>query len=142
MSLASAMMPATTLPVCDLLDARDFPDRNALIGFLVSACGWSTAKVGAMFDRSDRQVRRIAREEERARRVSARSRQEPLTRAEVEMMLRDYAVDPYTSAAEREAAREWIHGPALLVMAGGECRGIEDFGGITQTGAAADCTCG
>ena len=123
-------VPVPVPAACDLLDARDFPDRNALIGFLVVHCGWSTAKVGELFERSDRQIRRIAREEQATQRLATRHQPEPLTKGETAMMLRDLSVDPYTSVEERDAARDWLERSA-------DCRGIEDFPGYPSVGTAA-----
>ena len=97
------MASPTTSTGADFLLADDFPSRDSLINFLVNQCGWSPVKVGEMFERSDRQVRRIA-DEGPAWAPADRSDPEPLTQAEAQTMLRALSVDPHTSPEERELA--------------------------------------
>ena len=125
MSATGTAMMATPA-AGDLLDVRDFPDRDALIGFLVVQCRWPTAKVGAFFGLSGRQTRRIAHDEQVAQREAARNQAEPLTTKEATIMVRDYRSDPYTTAAERAEAEAWLKQTAT-------CRGIEDFAGYQAT---------
>ncbi len=137
--LATALMPVSAPAGCDLLDARDFPDRDALIVYLVVDCGWSTTKVGTMFRLSSRHTRRIAQDEQAARQDPTRHRPQPLTPREAETMLREYRADPLVTPEEREAAERWLRQPgSMLVEAPGlVCRGIEDFCGSQATGLAA-----
>ena len=91
----------------DLLDPRDFATRDDLINFLMTVCGWSTAKVAAVFELSDRQPRRIASKMPPWRPASL-GEAPTLTKGEAEMMLRDLAGDPYTSSDDRETAMSWV----------------------------------
>lgn len=88
------------------LSHREFPDRNSLIVFLVESCGWPQRKVAGMFEITDRQIRRILQASRDRPRVEPPP--ERLTGAEIKAMLQDYALDHYTTAEERELARQWI----------------------------------
>ena len=114
-------MASAALAAFDQVSADDFNDRNAFIGYLVSGCGWPTAKVGPLFGLSDRQVRRIARFEESRPRPEPEP--EPLTRAEAQTMLRDLAGDPYVSPEDRELAQSWMTSYA-------QASGIEELGRV------------
>ena len=86
----------------ELPDRDDYPDRDSLIRDLAGPSSWPTKKL-ARFFASERHIRRIAR---------ARTTTPPggpaLTTDEARAMLNDYHQDPYTSPAERDAARGWI----------------------------------
>ena len=103
------MASAAASPVAvDLLDPRDFPDRDSLMNFLSTQAGWPTAKVAAVFELSDRQARRIVREGKPWEPAPRDEAAEPLTRAETEALLRDLASSPYTSPEERELVDAWV----------------------------------
>ena len=102
----TAMMAPPT--ACDLLDVRDFPDRDALIGLLVVDCCWPIAKVGAMLDLSAGQIGRIAQDEQVAEPDAAGNQLEPLRAKEAMIMVRNDRSFWYTKAAERAAAEKWL----------------------------------
>ena len=99
--------PSASTALADLTDPGLFPDRNTLIHYLMTVCGWSSAHVGSMFEITDRQARRIV-EKRPPWRPGERVEDPALTRREAEMLLRDVSVDPYATAEERELIEQWV----------------------------------
>ena len=97
------------------IDPDDFTDRDSLISFLATFCGWSTKDVGRVMNLSERHVRRIVAETPRWRPAEP-GQVRPLTPAEIAMMERDYRNDPYMSPEERQLTREWFAYQSLTTI--------------------------
>ena len=116
-SAAFSSPAAQRPPIEAIADPDLFPSRDSLIRHLVGVCGWSRPKVAGYFNLSPRQLRRITTPERLRVNLTLPAVDSTLTRAEIEMMARDYASDPYILPEDREAAWTYIDQGCPLVSA-------------------------
>ena len=101
-SLAEALAEA----ICEL---ETFASRDDLIRHLVCERGLPKRRAGAIFGLSPRTIRRITTDAMMDAPPAEPVEPSPveLTSHEIECMVRDYSVNPYMTADEREAA--WVY---------------------------------
>ena len=119
-------MPSPRAIHRDILDPDDFTDRDSLISFLVTFCGWPCGKAGSVLGLSARHIRRIVAGTP-IWRPSEPGQVRPLTKEEIAMMNRDYRNDPYCSPEERKLASEWVASHTLTTIEDARPR-LDGFG--------------
>jgi hypothetical protein len=72
----------------------------------LAACGWSSRRIGRLFGIHGATVGRIIRRS--LKRAMIHTKPEPLTAAEIVVLLREYATNPELTPAERAEAIDWL----------------------------------